>query len=190
MTRRAIAIATVLALAAIVIAAVLVYRFGPQHGAVQTASQSPILGKAELNKTAPEFEVETTAGYFDLDKTRQPVFLEVFATWCPHCQRMTAVVDRLYAKYRSRVTFVAVSGSDTAMDGTSASSELDVFDWIRRFHVQYPVAYDPILNVASLYLQGGFPTFAIIGTDKKVKYLQDGEVAFDDLDAAVRRVLR
>ena len=52
------------------------------------------------------------------------------------------------------------------MDGTSASSELDVLNWIRQFNVKYPVAYDPILNVANLYLQGGFPTFAIIGTQQ------------------------
>ena len=43
------------------------------------------------------------------------------------------------------------------MDGTSAASTLDVLQWARRFNVQYPVAYDPLLNVANLYLQGGFP---------------------------------
>ena len=35
--------------------------------------------------------------------------------------------------------------------------KLDVLEWVRRFHVEYPVAYDPVLNVANLYLQGGFP---------------------------------
>ena len=101
-----------------------------------------------------------------------------------------AVVDRLYRKYRSRVEFVAVSGSETGMDGTSASSQLDVLDWARRFNVQYPVAYDPLLNVANLYLQGGFPTFAVIGKDKKVAYLSTGEVSFNELDSAVAKVLR
>ena len=149
---------------------------------MQSASQSPVVGKAQKGKTAPQFEVATTAGYFDLSKTRKPVFLEVFATWCPHCQRETAIIDRLYAKYRNRVDFVAVSGSDTAMDGTSASSELDVLTWIRQFNVKYPVAYDPLLNVANLYMQGGFPTIAIIGTNKKIRYLDDGEITYSELD--------
>jgi cytochrome c biogenesis protein CcmG, thiol:disulfide interchange protein DsbE len=190
MTRRSIRIATIVAVAAIVVVAVLAYRRGPQQAAVQNASQSPVVGKATLNKRAPQFEVATTSGYFDLDKARKPVFLEVFATWCPHCQRETAVIDRLYKKYRNRVDFVAVSGSETAMDGTSSSSELDVLDWIRRFNVQYPVAYDPILNVANLYLQGGFPTIAIIGTDKKVKYLDDGETSYNELVTAIEKALR
>src|SRR5580692_3282650 len=122
MNRRVLAALTTVAVAAIVVGAVVIYFRGPTRGSVQSASQSPVVGKAEKDKTAPQFEVATTAGYFDPSKTRKPVFLEVFATWCPHCQRETAVIDRLYAKYRNRVDFVAVSGSDTAMDGTSASS--------------------------------------------------------------------
>ncbi|HEY2473893.1 MAG TPA: TlpA disulfide reductase family protein [Candidatus Cybelea sp.] len=189
MTRQSILIATGVIILAIIVAAVLVYNAGPSHGAVQNASHSPIVGKAALNKTAPQFEVATTAGLFDLSKTHKPVFLEVFATWCPHCQRMTSVVDRLYGRYESRVDFIGVSGSNTGMDGTSASSELDVLDWVRRFNVRYPVAYDPILNVANLYLQGGFPTFVIIDTNKKVRYLNTGELSFNELDNAIRKVL-
>jgi len=146
--------------------------------------------KLTVGTAAPTFSITTDAGPFDLASVSTPVFLEVFATWCPHCQREAPIVDKLYAKYRSRVDFVAVSGSDSAMDGVSPSSENDVVNWIRRFNVRYPVAYDPILNVAGLYLQGGFPTFAIIDSQKKIRYLTDGEVSYGELDAAVRAVLR
>jgi thiol-disulfide isomerase/thioredoxin len=190
MIRRRLVFVTILAVVVIAVAAVLYYFVGPGHRSVQTASQSPIVGKAQVGQPAPPFQVSTTAGLFDLSMVTQPVFLEVFATWCPHCQREAAVVDRVYRKYRSRVAFVAVSGSDTAIDGTSASSQLDVLNWARRFNVQYPVAYDPLLNVANLYLQGGFPTFAVIGKDKKVAYLDSGEVSYRDLDSAVKKVLR
>ncbi|HEY6327007.1 MAG TPA: TlpA disulfide reductase family protein [Candidatus Cybelea sp.] len=190
MTSRTWAFTTVAVVAIIAIVAVIFYYVGPGHRGIQTASQSPIVGKAQIGQPAPEFEVSTTGGLFDLAAVTQPVFLEVFATWCPHCQRETVVVDRLYKRYRSRVAFVAVSGSNTAMDGTSASSELDVLDWTKHFNVQYPVAYDPLLNVANLYLQGGFPTFALIGKDKKVAYLNSGEISFGELDAAVQKLLR
>ncbi|MBV8343459.1 MAG: TlpA family protein disulfide reductase [Candidatus Eremiobacteraeota bacterium] len=190
MTSRTWAIATAVAIVIIVAAAVVFYYVGPGHRSVQTASQSPIVGKAQVGQPAPEFEVSTTDGLFDLATAKKPVFLEVFATWCPHCQRETVVVDKLYEKYRSRVAFVAVSGSATGMDGTSASSQLDVLQWARRFNVRYPVAYDELLNVANLYLQGGFPTFALIGNDKKVAYLNSGEVSFGELDAAVAKLLR
>ncbi len=190
MNRRSLSLATIGVLAVIAIAAVLYYFYGPERRRVQTASQSPIVGKAQVGRPAPWFEVATTAGLFDLNKTTKPVFLEVFATWCPHCQRETAVVDKLYRKYRNAVDFVAVSGSDTAMDGTSASSQRDVLDWTRRFHVEYPVAYDPLLSVANLYLQGGFPTFAVIARDKRVTYLDSGEVSYRDLDVAIAKIAR
>lgn len=190
MNRRSLAFGTIAILAIIVAGAIAYYYFGAERRRVQTASQSPIVGKAQVGQPAPAFEVATTAGLFDLGKATKPVFLEVFATWCPHCQRETAVVDKVYRKYRNAVDFVAVSGSDTAMDGTSASSQRDVLDWTRRFNVEYPVGYDPLLNVANLYLQGGFPTFAVIGRDKRVAYLVSGEISYRDLDAALAKVVR
>ncbi len=190
MSRRALVAVTLLLLGAIAAVALLAYFVGPDRRRVQTASESPIIGKAQLGHQAPTFEVATTQGVFDLAQARKPVFLEVFATWCPHCQRMTSVVDRLYHNYRSRVDFVGVSGSDTAMDGTSTSSEVDVLNWTRRFNVQYPVAYDPLLDVANLYLQNGFPTFAVIDANKKIAYLGSGELSYESLESALTKVLR
>jgi hypothetical protein len=76
------------------------------------------------------------------------------------------------------------------MDGSSPASENDVLEWIRRFNVAYPVAFDPLLNVANLYLQGGFPTIAIIGKDKTVAYLNSGELSYQELVEALEKVLR
>jgi thiol-disulfide isomerase/thioredoxin len=190
MNRRTAQIATIGIIAAIAVIAALAYHFGPGRNRIVAASQTPTIGKAQLGQRAPEFTVATNAGYFDLNATRKPVFLEVFATWCPHCQRETKVIDRLYSAYHSRVSFVAVSGSNTAIDGSSDSSELDVLDWVKQFDVRYPVAYDPLLNVANLYMQGGFPTLVVIGSNKKIAYLDDGEIAYADLDAALRKALR
>jgi cytochrome c biogenesis protein CcmG/thiol:disulfide interchange protein DsbE len=189
MTKRSLTVATVLLVAVIAIGAVLVYFFGPEHRHVQTASQAPVVSKAQVGQPAPSFEVSSTAGLFDLGKATKPVFLEVFATWCPHCQREAAVVDRLYRKYGSHVEFIGVSGSDNGMDGASPASELDVLNWARRFKVAYPVAYDPLQNVANLYLQGGFPTFAIVGRNKKIAYLDSGEIAYNDLDSALNKAV-
>jgi cytochrome c biogenesis protein CcmG, thiol:disulfide interchange protein DsbE len=189
MNQRQLAIGTVGLLVIIAIAAVAWYVVvHPRQ--LQNASEAPIMGKAAVGATAPQFEVSTTAGLFDLDKADKPVFLEVFATWCPHCQHEVPVVNRLYHAYRARVDFVGVSGSQTAMDGVSESSQADVLDWVQRFHVEYPVAYDPLLNVATLYLQGGFPTYAIVGRNKKVDYLNSGEASYNELNSALKKALR
>jgi cytochrome c biogenesis protein CcmG, thiol:disulfide interchange protein DsbE len=190
MTRRALAIGTIVILAVVIAGAFLFYLFGPEHRRVESASQAPIIGKAQAGQAAPNFVVATTNGLFDLSKADKPVFLEVFATWCPHCQREAAVIDRLFARYRGSLDFVGVSGSAFAMDGTSPASENDVLEWTRRFHVAYPVAYDPLLNVANLYLQGGFPTVAIIGRDKRIAYLNSGELSYGELAGAIEKTLR
>ena len=195
MKERTIAVATIGIVVLIVAGAIAWYVTHPSRQ-LQNASQWPVVGKAQVGQTAPQFQASTTGGFFDLAKTDKPVFLEVFATWCPHCQRETAVIDKLFANYGSRVAFVAVSGSDTAMDNTSESSPLDVLNFAQQFNVRYPIAYDPLVrepsnpkSVANLYLQGGFPTFAVIGKDKKVTYLNSGEISYDDLAAELKKVL-
>jgi cytochrome c biogenesis protein CcmG, thiol:disulfide interchange protein DsbE len=190
MSQRRLLAITAAVVALIALAAVLFYFFSPARRQVQTASQAPVVGKAQVGQPAPPFEVATTAGLFDLRTAGKPVFLEVFATWCPHCQREVPTVNRLYRRFGGQVAFVGVSGSDTAMDGSSPASESDVLEWKQRFGVEYPVAYDPLLNVADLYLQGGFPTIAIIDRGKRIIYLHSGEVTYDELAAALERVLR
>lgn len=189
MNQRQLGTLSLVAIAVLIVAAIAWYALRPSH-ALTSASQAPIVGKAQVGQPAPPFAIATTGGYFDLKDATKPVFLEVFATWCPHCQRETAVIDRLYRTYKSRVAFVAVSGSDTAMDGTSPASPRDVLDWVQRFNVQYPVAYDASLGVANSYLQGGFPTIAVIGRDKNVAYLSSGELPYADLAGALNKALR
>jgi len=189
MNQRTLAIGSIAAIAVLFLATVLWSVFKPSHQ-LQSASQAPAIGKAALGGTAPQFEVSTTAGLFDLSKATKPVFLEIFATWCPHCQRMTLVVDKLFEKYGSQVAFVGVSGSDTAMDHVSAASQNDVLQWVQQFDVKYPVAYDPLEAVADLYLQGGFPTICVIDRNKKIAYLNSGEISYDDLAAAIEKALK
>jgi thiol-disulfide isomerase/thioredoxin len=188
MNQRQLGILTAIVFGVLIAGAIAWSLLKPSHK-LESASQSPIAGTASVGQPAPNFQVATTAGYFDLSKADKPVFLEVFATWCPHCQRETAVIDKLYDTYKSRVDFVGVSGSDTGMDGQSPASQLDVLNWQQRFHAEYPVAYDGGLTVAKLYLQGGFPTLVVIGKDKKIAYMDSGEISYATLDAAIRKVL-
>jgi thiol-disulfide isomerase/thioredoxin len=190
MNRSLIGIVTTVIVAALVIAVVIEVRMHPS-AQLQNASKAPAIGTAALGKAAPDFVTATTAGEFNLAKTGKPVFLEVFATWCPHCQHETTVINRLYASYGSRVAFISIPGSTTGMDGTSPESQLDVFAFQTRFNVKYPVAaYDPNLTIANEYLQGGFPTIAIIDKKKVVTYLNTGEIPYNELAGALRKTLK
>ncbi|HEV7179594.1 MAG TPA: redoxin domain-containing protein, partial [Candidatus Baltobacteraceae bacterium] len=104
MNRRLLATISIVIVAILIIGGVLYVKFRPSQQ-LQNASQAPTVGTATMGQPAPQFTAATTSGPFDLSQVSQPVFLEVFATWCPHCQRETKVIDRLYNSYKSRVTF-------------------------------------------------------------------------------------
>jgi thiol-disulfide isomerase/thioredoxin len=154
------------------------------------SESAPPYNALSVGDPAPAFSAATTQGTFSLQSTHRPVFLEVFATWCPHCQRETVILNKLYDRYHDRVAFIAVTGSPYAHDRASPESMADVLGFAQYFKVRYPVAFDGSLGVANKYLQGGYPTIAIIGRGKKIAYISSGEVAETDLDSAIRRTLR
>ena len=157
--------------------------------AVGSSMPVPLSSNLSVGDSAPNFSVATSQGQFSLASTTGPVLLEVFATWCPHCQHETVVMNKLYAAYGDRVHFVAVSGSPLAMNHSSPESQADVDAFVQFFQVRYPVAFDQSLDVANAYIQAGFPTIVLIGSDKRVKYLGTGEIAEATLAHNIRSML-
>jgi thiol-disulfide isomerase/thioredoxin len=155
----------------------------------EAASETHTQTTLKVGSTAPDFSVSTTAGPFTLSSAQTPVFLEVFATWCPHCQREVATIDTLYKRYGKQVQFVAVDGSQYGMDENSAETQADVINFVARLGVQYPVAYDPDLTVAKQYLSTGFPTLIVIDKNKKITSMTEGEQPEATLDKAIRAVI-
>ena len=171
----------------IIIAVVAFYSRVPK-----TASVAPTQSNIKVGDVAPQFDVATTNGPFDLKQAQvagKPVFLEVFATWCPHCQREVPVIGQLYKQYGSRMAFLGVSGSPYGMDGSSPESQNDVINFQQSFHVAYPIAYDPTMGVASKYLLGGYPTIVIIDKSGKVAYLNSGEIDAKDLSKQIQKAI-
>ncbi len=174
-------------LAVVVIA--IVVGIGLASRVPKAASDAPMLSKLKVGDTAPDFSAATNAGSFDLSGVSTPVLLEVFATWCPHCQRETSVLNGIASRYAGKLALVAVNGSPNGLDGSSPESQADVNQFGAQFNVRYPLAYDPDLKVAHLYLQGGFPTLVLIDKNKKISWIKDGEVAPADLTKAIDKVL-
>ncbi len=164
--------------------------------AVALSSKTPNVAmpppaKLTVGQPAPEFSVATDQGYFDLAKAQgQPVFLEVFATWCPHCQREVKTLNRLYATYKDKVHFVAVSGNPLGMDGTNPESQADVMAFVQRLGVQYPVAFDPDLDVAKKYMQSGYPALIVIDGHGKISSIDQGEQSFEALSKAIKAAMK
>ena len=184
--RRIIVFATIGVLAiGVIVAFALASRTPP------VASVAPEQAQIKVGQVAPAYTVATTAGPRAMPSSDgRPVLLEVFATWCPHCQRETAVLNDLFDHYGKKVDFVAVSGSPYAADEQSPETQADVIGFGDHFKVRYPIAYDGDLKVMKAYLQGGYPTIVIIGRNGKIRSIHDGEIAektlSDDMDSALK----
>ncbi|HEY5349190.1 MAG TPA: TlpA disulfide reductase family protein [Candidatus Lustribacter sp.] len=177
-------------MAVIVIAAIVAIGLA-NRGVVSNASQTinPNAKKLTVGSAAPTFSITTNAGPFDLAAVGTPVFLEVFATWCPHCQREVPVIDALAKQYAGKVAFIGVSGSPYGVDGSSPENQADINAWVQKLGVSYPVAFDPDLQIANLYLQGGYPTVVVIDSKKVVRYVNSGELTPAELQTAINGVL-
>ena len=174
---RWIAYGTVILVIAGIIAAI-----GYSNQATRLASLPPAIAVITPGQIAPEFTATTNAGPFDLDKATKPVLLEVFATWCPHCQHETRIMNNLYSRYGKSIDIVAVSGSNMASDRQSPESQNDVDAFAAYFGVRYPIGYDASLSVANAYLQGGFPTIVMIDREHRVLDIGSGEIAQSKLE--------
>jgi thiol-disulfide isomerase/thioredoxin len=181
-----------------VLAVVVIVAVSLSSRVPQSATNAAAPAQLSVGQKAPTFTVSTTAGPFDLAKAGgKPTLLEVFATWCPHCQRETAVLNDLYAKYKGKVNFVAVSGSEYDMGGPPGEnpgtpqpeSQADVVNFMTKFNVTYPIAFDPDLTVAHEYLQDGFPQVVLIGPAGKIEAMRSGEIPASDLTAVLNAAL-
>ena len=93
------------------------------------------------------------------------VLLEFMEPWCPHCQRMTQVLDPLYTKYSgnsSNVVFVSVAGP---WNGATAS---DTENFISQYGSNWLFVYDSSGTIMSNYGVSSTPTFFIIGKDGSI----------------------
>jgi thiol-disulfide isomerase/thioredoxin len=185
--RRTLVLSLTLGLLAVLAIATIVYMNRVPPAATVSANA---LGQLTVGQAAPDFSVSTTAGPFQLSKAGgKPTLLEVFASWCPHCQREVQVIDPLYTAFKGKVNFVAVNGDARGIDGSSPETQADVVEWAQKFGVLYPVAFDPDLDVRAKYLQSGFPTLVLIGADGKIDAFRDGEIPSADLKNALTAVV-
>jgi thiol-disulfide isomerase/thioredoxin len=190
MSRRALGILSIVPFALIVIYGILYARLShPRMKA--SAPITPVYARLSNGDIAPQFVLPTTHGVFDLGAQDKPVFVEVFATWCQGCQREVNVVNAVYRSFGWRVSFVAIPGSDTGSDGTSPETPEDVLNFQNTYRVQYPIAaYDPQLTAAQQYVADRLPTFVVIDRQKKITYINSGEVSQRALTTALKSVLR
>jgi thiol-disulfide isomerase/thioredoxin len=182
-SRKTIVYAT---LTVIVVAVVVAIGFASRSSVVpENATKAVGQSKLKVGDTAPSFTIATNAGTFDLAGVSTPVLLEVFAPWCPHCQKEAPILNDLAAKYAGKLAIVSVSGDAVDYDHNTAESESNIHVFAEKYQTRYPVAFDRELKVATLYLHSGFPSVYVIDAKKQIRFQQEGEIPEADLVKAV-----
>jgi thiol-disulfide isomerase/thioredoxin len=115
------------------------------------------------------------------------VLLEFMAPECPHCARMTTVLDQLYDKYAvENVVFLTVSGQGSHWYGATPD---DVAGFIRTYGSKWPYVVDASNGVFNAYGVTGTPTFFVIGKNGQIEASYVGETQYATLDADISRLL-
>ena len=130
---------------------------------------------------APGFSLQGPTGErVNLSDYRgKTVFLEFFATWCPHCQAEAQHIVAIRQATSTRIEFLSVNA-----DSEDAAS---VYAFHQYFFLTYPALLDPGQTAGSFNGKGSagpvtqayqvhiYPTFYIIDKEGKVAWRSDGE---------------
>ncbi|MDQ6924632.1 MAG: TlpA family protein disulfide reductase [Candidatus Eremiobacteraeota bacterium] len=186
-SRKTIVYATI---AVIIIGVIVAVGLASRSSVVpENATKAVGQSKLKVGDTAPTFTIATNAGNFDLAGVSTPVLLEVFAPWCPHCQKEAPILNDLAAKYAGKLAIVSVSGDAVDYDHNTAESESNVHVFADQYQTRYPIAFDRELKVATLYLHSGFPSVYLIDAKKKIRFQREGEIPKAVLEKAINGAL-
>lgn len=115
----------------------------------------------EQGMKMPNVKVETNKGTtFDLSKTKKPVLINFWATWCPPCRIEMPGLQSLYEEYRDKVDFVMINLGETKETIQDFLVENEVYT--------FPIGYDPTDIYGAKFGIVGIPTTYIIDKDKVI----------------------
>jgi thiol-disulfide isomerase/thioredoxin len=153
----------------------------------KNATLAPTAAPIKVGAKAPPFSVTTLDGTkVDSSSLTAPTLLELFAPWCPHCQREVATLNDLAVAGAGKFNVLAVSAAPNWTDGTPLTLA-EIQGFASGFNARYQIAFDPSLAVANAYLQGAYPTMVIINGDHRIVAIDVGETSRDKLVAQLHK---
>lgn len=145
---------------------------------------------ADLPRTAPEFQVRMTNGK-DLLLSNfkgKVVVLEFLLTTCPHCQKASQTMNRLYKE-------LGPMGMQPVGVAINDMANIYVDDYVKQFNLNYPVGFsprDPVIEFLQhpVMMSLMMPQLVIIDRKGVVRYQYAGnDPFFENEEKNLREIL-
>ncbi|MCL6452634.1 MAG: TlpA family protein disulfide reductase [Alicyclobacillus sp.] len=147
------------------------------------ARNSPLVGKR-----APIVELETLNQQSTVSLAlyigKQPLVINVWASWCPPCQAETPDLVEVAKAYAGRVQFLGVNM--TGVNDTPAKARA----FVRQYGVTYPVLLDPKQAFFNAYDLMAFPTTFIVAPNGVITAAYVGKLSKSQLEAMLDQALK
>ena len=189
---------TALIIAAIVVAAILLNQAPSQSGALTNPNAfNPTSRPLKVGDTAPNFDLPTVNGtrYSLAAQRGHVVLLELFAVWCPHCQREAAILNQIEQHFgpsglRAMAILASPYGRNYDISGQTDLSPATAADvtWFKNtFKVTHPLLIDHNYATVNTYglVNNGYPTIYILDGHGVVRYAVSGDQPYQQLATAI-----
>lgn len=147
------------------------------HGPKQIARMKELQGMQQellsLGVEAPNFILPGIDGKdYELRSYRgkKLVLVELFASWCPHCQESVSSLTYLHNKYSDKMQILSINAGDKPPH-TSTSKEFR-----EAYGIQYPILEEPSDALLESYRLEGFPTLYLVDRQGKIIFAHTGSL--------------
>lgn len=153
--------------------------------AVEITPSVKVNPRAWVAEPAPDFSLKTVNGEVVRlsDFRGKPIFINLWASWCPPCRYEMPGIQAAYEKYKER-GLVMLGLNFTVQDSLP---EVEAF--IKEFQLTFPILLDKDGEVSGLYGMRGLPTSYFIDSKGILQRIQFGAMTPEKLDKYLGEIL-
>ncbi len=156
---------------------------GAARGAAAAAHGTPLYEAPSVGYRAPQFTLTSLEGKsVSLQDFRgHPVWINIWATWCPPCRAEMPEMKKLYARYQSQG--LVILGVDLA------ESRDTVTNFTTQNGYNWTFLLDSDSRVGQLYNAGGIPTHAFVDATGVIRGYQIGGISVPAMESNLAQIL-
>lgn len=114
------------------------------------------------------------------DLRGEPVYIDVWASWCVPCREEAPMIARLWQRYRDKIRFVGIDTQDGGGEGRA---------FVRKFGLDFPHLFDPKSKLATRLGVYGIPTMFLVDREGRTAAVLVGKQGQRRLDRYLRLLL-